>query len=211
MRLNGPRRAPLRVALALLFLLAPATAGGAAGPGVWQPTGSMDVGRAYHTASLLHDGSVLVVGGEYALVHPLMAEIYDPGSGAWRPLRMTGRLHAQGHSATMLRDGRVLIIGGGAADIYDPWGGGWYPTGPLPAGTVDVGSTVTVLADGRVLVAGGGLDWHATAASAVLDPRTRTWRAVGNMTVPRYDHTATLLADGTVLVLGGTAEVYDPP
>lgn len=84
--------------------------------------------------------------------------------------------------------------------------------------TLRAGShTAMRLLDGRVLVAGGG-----TASAELLDPKTLTWSATGDMTVARSGHTATLLPDGRVLVAGGspstgasfsisrTAEIYDP-
>ena len=46
--------------------------------GTWTPTGSMSVPRAWHTATLLPSGRVLVVDG-------LSAEIYAPTTGTWTP------------------------------------------------------------------------------------------------------------------------------
>ena len=71
--------------------------------------------RAYHTATLLSDGSVLVTGGgDFADVgnsRLASAEIWDPETGTFSP---AGTM-AEGrflHSATLLPDGRVLVVGG---------------------------------------------------------------------------------------------------
>jgi hypothetical protein len=51
--------------------------------GTWSATASMIEGRASHTATLLSDGTVLVVGGYGIDAGGVLssAEIYDPGSG----------------------------------------------------------------------------------------------------------------------------------
>jgi hypothetical protein len=88
----------------------------------------------------------------------------------------------------------------------------------------------TLLFDGTVLIAGGETIQEVRGAPAVgkilssaelYDPRTGTFTPTGDMTTPRYGHTATLLPDGKVLITGGTndggvagaqasAETYDP-
>ncbi len=81
----------------------------------WVATGDLNVARTGHTATLLSNGKVLVVGGIANYGDPWnvidSAELYDPGTGAWS---VTGRLHAArvGHTATLLPDGRVLVVGG---------------------------------------------------------------------------------------------------
>jgi N-acetylneuraminic acid mutarotase len=80
--------------------------------GAWSNTGSLRIGRAYHTAILLPNGKVLVAGGEdRAHYYLASAELYDPATGTWSPtgsLSM-GRLN---YTATLLSDGRVLAAGG---------------------------------------------------------------------------------------------------
>ena len=51
--------------------------------GSWTATGSMIDVRGGHTATLLPDGRVLVVGGVLRQRRPASAELYDPGSGTW--------------------------------------------------------------------------------------------------------------------------------
>ena len=87
--------------------------------------------RLGHTATLLRDGRVLIVGGR---VHggadsPLLpeAELYDPVAGRWAATREMIQARS-GHSATLLPDGRVLVSSGAssedeaAAELYQPGG-----------------------------------------------------------------------------------------
>jgi len=62
--------------------------------GVFNRTGDMTTARAGHTATLLPDGRVLIVGG--ASKGPL-AEAYDPSTGAFSPAddMITGWVHEQ--------------------------------------------------------------------------------------------------------------------
>lgn len=74
-------------------------------------TGSLITARYYHTATLLQNGLVLVVGGVGPNGYLASAELYSPASGSFTP---TGNLHTarERHTATLLKDGRVLITGG---------------------------------------------------------------------------------------------------
>ena len=49
--------------------------------GTWTTTGDMVGGGGRHTATLLRNGQVLVVGSTYG--NPRAAELYDPGIGTW--------------------------------------------------------------------------------------------------------------------------------
>ncbi|HEX7491892.1 MAG TPA: kelch repeat-containing protein, partial [Candidatus Limnocylindrales bacterium] len=196
-------------------------------------TGSMSVDRYGHTATLLEDGRVLVVGGS-SLISGISAsaELYDPKTGVFSA---TGSMSAArtGHTATLLSNGKVLIAGGyslsglslASAELYDPNTGKFRLTGPMSIGRVD--HTAATLRDGRVLVAGGfdvGGNSHGDYSSAELyDPDSGAFAATGVLLVPRSGLTATLLGNGRVLLTisafaanGGTgkvpaiAELYSP-
>src|SRR5204862_5378146 len=83
--------------------------------GTFTPTGDMSFPRAFHTATLLANGKVLIVGGvgitRSGDTQPLMiAELYDPNTRTFTPTgnMTTPRVRP---SATLLNDGRVLIVG----------------------------------------------------------------------------------------------------
>lgn len=200
-----------------------------ANTGTFTPTGSMAYPRAGHTATLLRDGRVLIVGGIDAsdgIDNLATAELYDPATGQFGP---TGSL-AQGrahHTATILGDGRVLIAGGygggtlslKSAEIYDPATGKFSGTGSMTVARRD--ATAMSLANGLVLIA-GGLDLNATSAlsaAELYDPTTGVFAATGSMVAARTGFAAMELEDGRVLVAGGSnsagsplnsAEFYDP-
>lgn len=185
------------------------------GPELIQP-------RQSHSATLLPDGRVLMVGGwAREGAQPLdSAEVYDPATGRFEPV---GRLSIPrgGHSAASLPDGRVLIAGGDTvtAELFDPKRDEFTPAASMPEPRF--AAPAIVLADGRVLIV-GGRDNRADVgvASAVLyDPATDTWQPTGSMSTPRDKHALALLPDGRVLVMGGTpddhqylstTEIYDP-
>ncbi len=67
-------------------------------------------------------------------------------------------------------------------------------------------ATVTLLRDGRVLIAGGEGYQGVLTLVELFNPKTNTYSAGPDMSVPRDQATATLLRNGNVLVVGGTAD-----
>jgi hypothetical protein len=195
-----------------------------ANTGQWRAAGQMVHGRKGHTATLLHDGRVLIAGGLTCCQVPNpspdfftgSAEIYDPASGE---LTETGSMAAAraSHAAALLPDGRVLISGGSGSDsdpaplsteIYDPRTGLFTSAGNLSAAR-DSHSAVT-LTDGRVLVIGGevpptlaGRVDVGVPSTELFDPVANRW-GPGPALNPAFSAaTVTLLGSGKVLVFGG--------
>lgn len=192
----------------------------------WAATGSMSTSRANHTATLLTNGKVLVVGGggyggsgtSYNIL--AKAELFNPSISSWT---QTGELSTArfGHTATLLSSGKVLVVGGfindsptstASAELYDPTTAAWTSAGSLTSARGL--HTATLLPNGKVLVVGGyvGTD---LASAEIYDPATGTWTPTGSLGTARYYHSATLLSNGKVLVAGGggtmlsSAELYD--
>ena len=229
MRLGRTRLATVALSLALVGNALTVAAAGAQDVepeeerGAWLRIGELDLSRADHTATLLPDGTILVVGGTSALGRPVLtAELVYPESGATRP---AGTLPwgLAGHQAAILPDGRVVLSGSdayaGGEPVADQDVCARYPALVWDPATVDFspihgvpdsnGASVTVLEDGRVLFAGGesaciwdqalvGLD-----AARVWDPTTGEVTQTGALVTPRAFGPSALLDDGRVLVAGG--------
>jgi N-acetylneuraminic acid mutarotase len=127
--------------------------------GTWRPTDLMNKPRAFHTATLLYDGRVLVTGGRAGGMVENTAEIYDPNTGKWSPTANMEKARTN-HSAVLLKDGKVLVVGGegpggvyAAAEVYEPTTGRWFSTSAL--GAARTYFTSLLLPDGRALVIGG--------------------------------------------------------
>lgn len=199
--------------------------------GMWKATGSMTSPRSEHTATLLADGKVLVVGAELAPDLLIAStEVYDPATGRWAA---TGDLHTARWQqfAVGLPDGGALVAGGYGAispnvnalaasvELYHPETGTWRGGPALLVGRAQ-GGTAVLLKSGSVLIAGadGGGD-HMLASAELYDPSTGS-RAAGAMSTTRGEFASALLADGRLLVVGGfdvpgtgkllsSAEIYD--
>jgi len=198
-------------------------ASSAALPGSFAPTGSMEFPRAGHTATLLQDGTVLIIGGENSTGSLATAEIFNPDTGMFTSTKGTMETARVGHTATLLTSGTVLVTGGNdttgalaTAEIFDPTTGMFTPLVSMME-TVRVGHTATLLNDGtgRVLVAGGGsaseeffgAGIDSTVSAELFDSKSGQFTPAGHMSASRIYHTATLLPSGDVLLAGGTDTV----
>jgi N-acetylneuraminic acid mutarotase len=174
-------------------------------------------GRLDSTATLLRDGTILVVGGRPFPGSPTnIAERFDPQTGLWHAAGSTRHARTS-HTASLLPDGSVAVVGGvegsswfraqrglTTVERYLPAENRWTTLAPLPQGVTD--HSAVVLADGRLLIAGGrdreGVPFTRTAAAWAYDPTQDSWRALVPMPWPSESSVGLLLADGRALVFG---------
>jgi len=169
--------------------------------GSWSSAGTMSTLRAYHSATLLPSGKVLVVGAG-------SADLYDPNTNTWTA---TGSPISKSTAspAVLLQNGKVLFANPlGTAELYDPNTGKFTQTGAM--GTQHSGGMV-LLTSGKALIAGS----YATGTCELYDPLTGTWSFTGSLNSYRTNAPVTLLSDGRVLITGGTpvwwnGEIYTP-
>ena len=191
---------------------------------IFVPTGSMNVHRYSHTATVLQSGLVLIVGGNDPSISgsPAVAsaELYDPATGLFTA---TGNLNTARtlHTATLLPNGFVLIAGGvdsngnviASAELFNPASGGSFTLSSHPMTAARRFHSATRLNNGNVLIAGGDAGFTETASAEVYDFNNDTFTATaGPMTEPRENASAVLLSSGLVLISGptNTADLYDP-
>ena len=180
------------------------------------PAGSMTTPRWGHSATVLNDGKLLVVGGqERASGRVGTAEIYDPVSNSWSSAGSMIDPRGKAHSSVLLSDGKAMIIGdteSGSVEIYDPTSNTWTATGSLNKARNWV--SATLLSDGSVLIAGGE-DANksgrlALATAEVWDPATGEFSETGAMAEQHAGHPAVLVGDKVLVVGQFSAEIYDP-
>ena len=185
--------------------------------------GTLRVGRADHSATLLPDGRVLVVGGFGAEGEALASvELVDPASGAVTSAPALPEPRAA-HAAVAVGD-LVLVVGGasrgGAAvpttQVFD---GTSWTDGPRLA-VPRVKHAAVALADGRALVVGGSTTVEGRELLGSTEILTLpSADAVGtiasgpDLAAAQYklDGAVVALPDGRVVIAGGPrVEVFDP-
>jgi uncharacterized protein (TIGR03437 family) len=170
--------------------------------GTFTSTGNMTTSRMWHTATLLSDGRVLIVGGlPEAMAYPSSAELYDPVTGSFTRSGDTPTkvLFGYNTSAILLSSGKVLITTHPIAQIYDPAMGLFTPAGPIKDWTGDP----VALQDGRVLIPA----YHDVSLYSVVGDSLQLVTSMpGDYAA---GPSATLLANGKVLIAGGVPADYD--
>jgi hypothetical protein len=194
--------------------------------GSFAPGPRLTVARDGHTATLLRNGEVMLVGGWRA---EGAAPLASAELCSLTRCRVVARLATGrgGHRAVRLGHGGLLVIGGdalggvvGTVELYDRRRGRFITRAPLLYPRA--GHTATLLGDGRVLVVGGyGADGRGVPAAELYDARRDRWVSAGRLAVARGKHAAIRLHDGRILVIGGSTdretrarlrstEIFDP-
>jgi len=183
--------------------------------------------RSEMTATTLHDGRVLLLGGLDSagattgsawILDPVASTISNAGSGSMSKKRFL-------YEKALLDDGRVIIMGGctdatdeitiyesleETTEIYDPVTN-QFTAGPK-MGDPRGGFTATKLDNGEVLIA-GGLSYYTFIikipeildTARIYTPNTGigSFSNTGDMGIVRGAHGAKLLSNGNVLIISG--------
>jgi hypothetical protein len=200
-------------------------------------SGSLNTSRYRHSATMLNNGQILVVGGvscpsSSSCTYLNSAELYNPDSSLFANSGTMAT--ARSAPTVLLNNGKVLVAGGyscdgsgncsslSSAEIYDPATGTFGSAGTMTVARSD--HTMTVLGDGTVLIASGQNCTSATSCSAlssaeIYDPKAGTFTSTSSvMSAPRFGASPVLLNSGSVLIAGGfdgtnlpaAAEIYSP-
>lgn len=182
--------------------------------GLFTATGNMATEKNAHSATLLANGRVLIVGGWFS---SRSAELYDSTTGIFTATAGSTGTARSNHTATLLSNGNVLIVGGSDVytEIYDSVKGLFTSTGNMAV--TRTYHTATLLSNGYILIA-GGTSGNYNSLVEIYDPATGLFTFTGSMISLRQEHSSALLPNGKVLILGGRnssggvlrAEVYSP-
>lgn len=177
-------------------------------------------GRAYHSATLLENGRVIICGGQGVLGGRAVALntclFFDSKTRRFIDLSVGLNVGRQLHTATRLDDGRVVIAGGMATgaeyllstEVYDPDIEGVEKLQPGPnMVTTRAQHAATLLNDGATILISGGRD-KDTVKSDVEAWTIAASKRVG-LGAPRYAHAQAKVGDGRVVIAGGFGSIVD--
>jgi hypothetical protein len=166
--------------------------------------------RSDHGAARLHDGRVLVTGGNFGTKPLASSEVYDPRSNFWNDAAPLPEPRLR-FSMAPLPDGRVLVAGGlsklgqplATSVIYDPATDKWTRGPDMSVARVQ--QAMVVLQNGDVLLIGG--QGAASNSAERYEARRGTFDFAGTLGAPRLIEQAAVLPDGRVLITGGSLQV----
>jgi hypothetical protein len=190
--------------------------------GVFTQTGSMNITRQNHSAVLLSDGRVLILGGNNGQNTPLAStEIYNPTSGTFS-LGVSMQVGRIGPLVSPIINGKALIAGGDGGGISTEYyieSSNSFAIGPnLIQGksTYSEINQIHLLSDGRLALMGMGSSTNLevfsfvtnkieTSSNFIITARAR------NLLNP---YSATLTKDGKIFITGGAfskqSEIFYP-
>lgn len=188
--------------------------------GRWTLTGSLPSGRLGHTATLLPNCKVLIVGDAPAAV------TYNYVTGRFSAAGSEGSFQRSYQTATLLANGKVLIAGGETvttvalktASVYNPATGRFTPTSSMP--TAHSQGFAALISGGRVIV-GGGLTGTAPNQNSndhveIYSPTNNTWATADPLLAQSFAFNvqSDVLQGGDLAVMGTGAgnqsELYTP-
>ena len=190
----------------------------------------MKYARVFHTATLLRDGRVLLVGG-YNGEHLRSTEVYNPYTRTFEETCSMDEPRSN-HATTLLTDGTVLVTGGrnaateeegglDTAEVYDPLTDDFFGTENTMTSPRSYHTAVNLRDDevesnDRVIISGGfgtqGTGEYTELATLITSdlytPATRMFTRTGStLYMPRQGHTAILLRqEGTTGYLRLTSD-----
>ena len=136
--------------------------------------------RIFHTASLMPDGRVLIIGGQGTISMTGAGalnsiEVFDPTTRLVLPSGITLNTPRLLHTSTILNDGNILIVGGFTNEKQDDFGAG-----------------------------------PAVEKAELIDINNLSIRTVGSLINDEGlgGHSATLLTNGLVLITGGSTDFF---
>ena len=199
----------------------------------------MSAGRGKHTATLLPDGRVLVVGGNDGVNAFDSAEIFDPETESFSLVSDTMEKSRYSHTVTPFYLGqefRLLVAGGSnkqkaidSATFFNGVSQDFGRFDPVPdneenslfQSRMNHGATLT---NNDLVILTGGFSGAPTAGRRIagieiFDIAGGEFLEGTSLETPRSEHIAALLPDGRVLISGGVgngsmilsgSEIYDP-
>nr|WP_295901924.1 kelch repeat-containing protein [uncultured Bdellovibrio sp.] len=197
----------------------------------WSAAASLATGRCYHSATLLSDGRVMVIGGRTENSVALgisnylsSAEIYNPATNTWTAAASMTASRGY-HSAVLLKSNKIFVVGGRNTSgllttaLYNPSANSWAAGPSLTKSRKD--HTATLLPEGKVVIIGGVDDTGVILSDTTLyDPSSGASGAFSNgasLAIARKSHTATLIGDRVFVIGGSTTStafkdtvIYDP-
>src|SRR5205814_6994696 len=163
---------------------------------------TMGAARTRHTATRLHNGTVLIAGGDAAG----SAEIFNPTNETFSSALLAMAAPRIGHSATLFSDDSVLLAGGNtdSMELFTPTDQK-FTLDPQKMSAARTGHEAIELSNTRLLFFGGDTGNTIDEFNSSADTLTLK----GNMTAAASS--ATLLANGKILVIGANmAGLYAP-
>ena len=133
---------------------------------VFVRTPNLNIARVRHTATLLNDGRVLIVGGDPEIDKNALrtAEVYDPVQNKFILLPNRTNIDHSGSKAFLLKNGQVVILDYNGIELFDPKTNTFKLVSRMLIPRHDFGAVL--LKDDRVLIYEGWIQNYAKNRSS---------------------------------------------